>query len=76
MKIRLFEAGNSVRKLPQNLVDEDKKLFIHEESYFYKNTYLFEKNNVNIFNGILISLPLFRYFNKYTFLVIKHLFKE
>lgn len=67
MKIRLFEAGNSLRKLPQNLVDEDKKLFIHEENYFYKNTYLFEKNNVNIFNGILISLPLFRYFKKYTF---------
>ena len=36
MKIRLFEAGNSVRKLPQNLVDEDKKLLYMKRAIFIK----------------------------------------
>lgn len=67
MKIKLLESGNSVRKLPKNIIENDKRLFLHEENYAYKETYIIKKKNIYIFNGILISIPQLRYFKKYTF---------
>ena len=66
-KISIKPPFEVVRKMPKNIVNEDKYLFDHEIKRLFSETYFIEENNCYVFGQNLLSVKKLSIFIRETF---------